>query len=79
MAEQRINSGANFVFPVGVVPAGAQLDNRHNVIGNVTYQIGAAPAVVIPMVPDQDYSVPGVNGQLFAVTNGLPNSLYVVY
>lgn len=72
-----IAAGANQVFPAGTFPNNASLDDTHNVGGNVTYQIGAAPAVVAHFnVNDPPYVVP-VNGLQFTVTNNLAASLLV--
>lgn len=79
MPTQSIASGANFVFGAGTINAGCELDNRHNVAGDVRYQIGVQPQVTIPMVPNGEYRVPNVNGEQFSVHNGLPNTLDVVY
>lgn len=78
MAEQRINTGATHAFPAGVVDDNLTLENRHNVQGDVIYQIAGRPPVHIPFNND-DHVIPGVNGQAITVTNNLPNSLYCIY
>ncbi|MDJ1159087.1 hypothetical protein QNA08_12655 [Chelatococcus sp. SYSU_G07232] len=79
MAEVRINAGATYVFAAGQLEDTLELDNRHNVNGNVLYQIGAAPQVTVPIVPNEEYTINNIRGQQVTVQNGLPNSLYCVW
>ncbi len=39
--ETRTGAGAAYVFPVGALDDQAELDNRHNVAGQVTDQVAA--------------------------------------
>ena len=77
--ETRIGAGATYVFPAGVLDDRVDLQNRHNVAGQVTYQIAAQPAVNIQVQPNQEYAINHIRAQTLTITNGLPNSLYVVY
>ena len=80
MPERQILTGANVLIPANTIPGNASLDNRHNVAGNVSYQIGAAPQVNVPLQTNEDPTpVPGVNNQTLRVINGLTSSIYVVY
>lgn len=78
--ELRIMAGQTYAFPTGQIPDGVSLDNRHNVPGTVSYQIGLQPVVDVPITPNAGpVAVRDVNGQMLTITNNLPNSLYVVF
>lgn len=79
MPEVRINPGAVQLFPAHQLDDRLELDNRHNVGGNVSYQIGAAPTVTVPIIPNAEYVVRNIRGQQVTVTNNLPNTLYAVW
>lgn len=79
MANHFIPTNANEVFAAGTIAGNASLDNLHNVLGNVTYQIGVAPPAVIPMAQDEAPVVIAVNGLQFSVTNNLPSELNVEF
>ena len=80
MPELRIDAGANHIFPADQLENQLELDNRHNVAGNVVYQIGARPAVTMPIkVGDERYYIRNINGLQLSVTNQLPNSLYAIW
>lgn len=76
--ETAIAAGATYVFPANVLADHVELDNRHNVSGSVTYQIGAQPAVKVPIQPNQQYQINQIGSQALSVANGLPNTLYVI-
>ena len=76
MPEVRINAAGMHLFPAAQLGDTLELDNRHNVQGNVTYQIAVQVPVLIPMVPNQDYRIQNIHGQQVQVWNNLPNSLY---
>lgn len=78
--ELHIMAGQTHVFPAGVIQDAVSLDNRHNVAGTVSYQIGGQPGVNVPITPNAGpVAVRDINGQMLAITNNLPNSLYVVF
>lgn len=77
MADYYIPAGQMRIYGLGTFPNNATLDDLHNVVGNVTYQIGVAPPVVMPFHVNQDPVVLPVNGQQFQVTNNLPSELKV--
>lgn len=80
MPQHQILAGANHLFPAGTFVDHFDLDNQHNVVGNVRYQIGPAPAVTVPLaVNEPALRVGNVHGQQVVVTNLLPSSLYVVW
>ena len=74
-----IAAGGNHVFPAGTLQEDLELDNRHNVAGNVQYRIANRRLVTVPIVPNEEQWIRGINGQQLSVTNNLPNSLYCVY
>ncbi|MBI2261450.1 MAG: hypothetical protein HYU62_07265 [Caulobacterales bacterium] len=77
--ETRIGAGATYVFPAGALDEQVRLENRHNVAGQVTYQIAAQPAVNIQIQPNQENTINQIRAQSLTIINGLPNSLYAVY
>ncbi len=80
MPELRLNAGVVHVFPAGQLADQLELDNRHNVAGNVVYQIGVAPTVTMPIrVGDERYYIRNIRGQQLTVTNQLANSLYAIW
>ncbi len=79
MPEIRINAGATYVFAAGTLGDTVTLDNRHNVAGNVQYQIAAQPLTTMPIAPNGHDVVNNIHGQQLTVVNQLPNSLYCVW
>lgn len=79
MPEQRIDAGAAHVFPAEILDDRLDLQNRHGVAGDIQYQIGAQPAVTVPIADNGEYEIRNIRGLQLTVTNNLPNSLYCVY
>lgn len=78
--ETRIGTGQHYTFAPGQVNENMTIENRHNVRGNLLYQIGNQPQVTVPIESNQDDTViPGVNGLQLQVINNLPNSIYCIY
>ena len=74
-----IPAAGNHVFPAGTLAEDLELDNRHNVAGTVQYRIANRRLVTVPMAPNEEQWIRGINGQQLSVTNNLPNTLYCVY
>jgi len=67
------------VFPPGTIQDSAEVDNLHNVNGNVNYQINAQQVVTIPIRPNEENVINHVYGQQLTVWNNCPNSIEIVY
>ncbi len=83
--ELRLGAGQQHTFANATWPHGVELDNLHNVAGQVRYRLRVAGGawrawIVVPMAPNgPDVNIPNQPGQDLEVDNQLPNSIVCRY
>lgn len=80
MQEQKINRGKQHIYPAGSIQDIMILENRHNVAGSISYQIGNRPMVTIQIRPNEPGTpIINIDGLSLLIRNNLPSSIYCVW